>query len=66
MIVLRFPLTFIRQYFLRGHVLNGYPGFMWSLFSAMYPAVKYAKLRELTSKANHRGQKKADPSRSLH
>ncbi|MEO5568581.1 MAG: glycosyltransferase family 2 protein [Gemmatimonadaceae bacterium] len=47
MIVLRFPLTFIRQYFLRGHVLNGYPGFIWSLFSAMYPVVKYAKLREL-------------------
>lgn len=46
-IVLRFPLTFIRQYFLRGHVLNGYPGFVWSMFSAMYPVVKYAKLREL-------------------
>jgi glycosyltransferase involved in cell wall biosynthesis len=48
-IVLRFPLTFIRQYFLRGHILNGYPGFMWSLFSAMYPVVKYAKLREMSS-----------------
>ena len=47
-IVLRFPATFIRQYFLRGHVLNGYPGFMWSLFAAMYPVVKYAKLREMT------------------
>ena len=47
MIVLRFPFTFIRQYFLRGHVLNGYPGFLWSMFSAMYPVVKYAKLREL-------------------
>ena len=46
-IVLRFPMTFIRQYFIRGHVLNGYPGFIWSLFSAMYPVVKYAKLREL-------------------
>ena len=47
-IVLRFPATFIRQYFLRGHVLNGYPGFVWSLFAAMYPVVKYAKLREMT------------------
>lgn len=47
MIMLRFPLTFIRQYFIRGHVLNGYPGFIWSMFSAMYPVVKYAKLREL-------------------
>ena len=49
MIVLRFPLTFIRQYFVRGHILNGYPGFIWSLFSAMYPVVKYAKLRELNA-----------------
>ncbi|HET9426323.1 MAG TPA: glycosyltransferase family 2 protein [Gemmatimonadaceae bacterium] len=48
MIALRFPLTFIRQYLIRGHVLNGYPGFIWSLFSAMYPVVKYAKLREMT------------------
>lgn len=46
-IVLRFPVTFIRQYFGRGHLFNGYPGFLWSLFSAMYPVVKYAKLREL-------------------
>lgn len=46
-IVFRFPLTFMRQYLFRGHILNGYPGFLWSLFSAMYPVVKYAKLREL-------------------
>jgi glycosyltransferase involved in cell wall biosynthesis len=46
-VVLRFPTTFLRQYFIRGHVLNGYPGFLWSLFGAMYPVVKYAKLREL-------------------
>jgi glycosyltransferase involved in cell wall biosynthesis len=51
MIALRFPLTFIRQYFVRGHLLNGYPGFIWSLFSAMYPVVKYAKLRELQQRA---------------
>lgn len=48
-VFLRFPSTFIRQYFLRGHILNGYPGFVWSLFSAMYPVVKYAKLREMQS-----------------
>lgn len=50
-VVLRFPTTFIRQYFVRGHILNGYPGLVWSLFSAMYPVVKYAKLRELTRTA---------------
>lgn len=49
-IVLRFPVTFIRQYIGRGHLFNGYPGFLWSLFSAMYPVVKYAKLRELQRK----------------
>ncbi len=53
-VVMRFPMTFIRQYFFRGHVLNGYPGFVWSLFSAMYPVVKYAKLRELTSRPERR------------
>jgi glycosyltransferase involved in cell wall biosynthesis len=51
-VVFRFPMTFVRQYFFRGHVLNGYPGFVWSLFSAMYPVVKYAKLRELSDKAD--------------
>ncbi|MBA3890559.1 MAG: glycosyltransferase family 2 protein, partial [Gemmatimonadaceae bacterium] len=45
-VVFRFPLTFFQQYFVRGHVLNGYPGFLWALFSAMYPVVKYAKARE--------------------
>ena len=55
-VVLRFPMTFIRQYFLRGHVLNGYPGFVWSLFSAFYPVVKYAKLREMT-RQGHPGQR---------
>jgi glycosyltransferase involved in cell wall biosynthesis len=52
-VVLRFPMSFVRQYFIRGHVLNGYPGFVWALFSAMYPVVKYAKLRELTRSASH-------------
>ena len=48
-VALRFPTTFFRQYLLRGHILNGYPGLVWSLFSAMYPVVKYAKLRELNA-----------------
>lgn len=46
-VLVRFPLTFIREYALRLNFLNGYPGFVWSMFSAMYPVVKYAKLREL-------------------
>jgi glycosyltransferase involved in cell wall biosynthesis len=46
-IMLRFPATFVRHYFIRGHMFNGYPGFLWSAFAAIYPVVKYAKLREL-------------------
>jgi hypothetical protein len=49
-VVLRFPATFVRHYVVRGHFLNGYPGFLWSLFAAFYPVVKYAKLRELTAR----------------
>ncbi len=47
-IVLAFPLGFVRQYFLKGNFLNGYPGFLWAFLSAVYPVVKYAKLRELS------------------
>lgn len=46
-VILRFPLTFLKEYFLKLNVLNGYPGFVWSLFSALYPVAKYAKLREI-------------------
>ena len=54
-IVLRFPVSFLREYVIKRNVLNGYPGFLWSLLSAMYPVVKYAKLREL-----HAAQKNLD------
>jgi glycosyltransferase involved in cell wall biosynthesis len=46
-IFLRLPLDFIKTYFVRGCCLDGYAGFVWSLFSAFYPVVKYAKLEEL-------------------
>ena len=47
-IVVRPLLEFFVLYVLRGFWLNGYPGFVWSLLSAMYPSVKYMKLRELS------------------
>jgi glycosyltransferase involved in cell wall biosynthesis len=47
-VALAFPIGFIRQYFLKGNFLNGYPGFLWAFLSAVYPVVKYAKLRELS------------------
>jgi hypothetical protein len=46
-VVARFPLAFFKEYVIRRNFLNGYPGFVWSLFSAMYPVAKYAKLHEL-------------------
>jgi glycosyltransferase involved in cell wall biosynthesis len=46
-VIFRFPITFLKEYFLRKNFLNGYPGFVWSILSAMYPVMKYAKLREI-------------------
>ena len=51
-IIFRLPITFVKEYVIKRNFLNGYPGFIWSLFSAMYPVVKYAKLRELRSERN--------------
>lgn len=51
-IAFRLPITFLKEYLLRQNILNGYAGFLWSLFSAIYPVVKYAKLRELQTKKN--------------
>lgn len=48
--MLRLPLEFLRQYFVRRNFLNGYPGFVWSLFSAFYVFVKYNKLYESSLK----------------
>lgn len=53
-VVLRFPVTFLQQYFIRAHVLNGYQGFLWALLAAMYPVIKYAKARELQRGAGGR------------
>jgi glycosyltransferase involved in cell wall biosynthesis len=46
-IISRFPITFLKIYFLKGSFLDGYAGFMWALLTAMNPVVKYAKLREM-------------------
>jgi glycosyltransferase involved in cell wall biosynthesis len=50
--VVRFPLTFVKIYLLKGCFLDGYPGFVWSLLSSLYAATKFVKLWEL-----YRGQK---------
>lgn len=47
---IRLPLTFIKIYMVKGCVLDGYPGFVWSLLSSFYPVVKFIKLYELNKK----------------
>jgi glycosyltransferase involved in cell wall biosynthesis len=44
---IKFPFEFIRVYWIQLNVLNGYQGFVWSLFSAFGSFIKYAKLLEL-------------------
>lgn len=46
-IAIRLPVSFVQLYFLKGLVFDGYPGFIWALFSSFYPVVKYAKLKEM-------------------
>lgn len=45
-IILRFPLTFLKIYLVKGGFLDGYPGFIWAVLSGLYPMLKYAKQRE--------------------
>jgi glycosyltransferase involved in cell wall biosynthesis len=42
------PIYFFKMYVIKLGFLDGYRGFLWCLFSALYPVVKYAKLKEMT------------------
>lgn len=42
---LQFPLQFVQRYILKLGFLDGVEGLLWSLFSAIYPVVKWAKVR---------------------
>ncbi|MBC7923283.1 MAG: glycosyltransferase family 2 protein, partial [Ferruginibacter sp.] len=46
-IFVRLPIRFFGIYLFKGSILDGYQGFLWALFSAFYPVVKYAKLQEM-------------------
>jgi hypothetical protein len=50
--IVRFPLTFIKIYVLKGCFLDGFPGFVWSMLSSFYPVVKFIKLYELGLQQN--------------
>lgn len=43
---LRFPVSFFIFYILKGGILDGYPGFMWSFMAGVYGTLKVAKSRE--------------------
>jgi len=46
----RMPITFVQYFLFKGYFRDGYQGFLWSLFSSLYPVVKYAKAREIKNK----------------
>jgi glycosyltransferase involved in cell wall biosynthesis len=43
----KFPVSFFIFYFIKGGILDGYPGFMWSFMAAFYGSLKIAKTIEL-------------------
>jgi glycosyltransferase involved in cell wall biosynthesis len=45
--VLRFPFEFLKLYLVQGFFIDGWQGFVWSLFSSLYPVVRNIKLLEL-------------------
>jgi hypothetical protein len=54
---LRFGIGFWQYYLLKGYIKDGFLGFVWSLCSAFYPIVKYAKARTLIEKQQHKAIK---------
>ncbi len=49
-VVCKFPLSFFTIYILKGGILDGYPGLIWSWLSAFYASLKIAKTKELQKK----------------
>lgn len=43
----KFPVTFFIFYIIKGGILDGWPGFMWSFMASVYTVVKMAKTIEL-------------------
>jgi glycosyltransferase involved in cell wall biosynthesis len=50
--LLTLPFNFLYRLIVYGNILNGYPGWIWSLYSAFYPVVKYAKVWEMRRKVD--------------
>lgn len=49
--IIKFPYDFFRVYLIQFNFLNGYQGFVWSVFCAFGSFLKYAKLLELQKKS---------------
>ncbi len=49
-IACKFPLSFFTHFIVKGGILDGYPGFMWSYLSALYATLKIAKTSELRNR----------------
>lgn len=50
LIIVSFPVYFIKHFVFYGNILNGRPGLIWSYLNAWYHTVKYLKLYELNHK----------------
>ncbi|WP_299837111.1 glycosyltransferase family 2 protein [uncultured Tenacibaculum sp.] len=49
-LIFKYPYTFFKEYFIRGNILNGYEGYVWSTYIAEYSVLKYLKLIERRKK----------------
>jgi len=45
-IIFSLPFNFIKHYIFQGNWKNGFPGWVWSIYSAFYPVAKYVKVWE--------------------
>ena len=49
-VILKFSISFFTFYFIKLGILDGYPGFLWSFFAALYGSMKVAKTIEMRKK----------------
>lgn len=45
-ILISLPFNFVWRLLVHGNIFNGFPGWIWALYSAFYPVVKYTKVWE--------------------
>ena len=47
LLLIKFPFSFLKLYFIQLNFMNGFAGFVWSWLSANYSFIKYLKAREI-------------------